>query len=175
MKNFGAYFLNPVIVRDAEAVGIYDALKLNAGDYKKDRLDIIDAINLTNYPTMGAHHIPLTATGDVLRVDVALDSAFPNGRPLMAGSNREQADVTDVLLSVLLTKGAMPISDGVNENDKNYLDVFPFLALPWNGFDEGHGDKIGTAAVATPTATPSTGGGTTTTVNPRDLPRPVFH
>ncbi len=174
VKNFGAYFLNPVIVRDAEAVGIYDALKLNAGDYKTDRLDIIDAINLTNNPTPGAHSIPLTATGDVLRVDVATDSAFPNGRPLMAGSNREQADVTDVLLSVLLTKGAMPISDGVNENDKNFLDDFPFLALPWNGFDEGHGDKIGTA-VATPTATPTTGGGPTTKVNPRDLPRPVFH
>lgn len=153
VKNFGAYFLNPVIVRDAEAVGIYDLLKLPADDYKTDRLDIIDAINLTNYPTKGAHHIPLSATGDVLRVDLALDSAFPNGRPLVGGTDREQADVTDVLLSVLLTKGAVPVTDGVNANDKQFLDAFPYLALPWEGFAEGHGDKIGASPAPSPAPT----------------------
>lgn len=141
VKNFGAYFLNPVIVRDAEAVGIYEALGVDPTRFKSERLDIIQTINLANIPTEGAHSIPLEATGDVLRVDVAVDSSFPNGRSLVGGAeaNMEQADVTDVLLSLLLTGLAAPISDGVSANDKAYLTEMPYLALPWEGFSEGHG------------------------------------
>jgi hypothetical protein len=143
VPNFGAYFLNPVIVRDAEAVGIYNALSVpqaTVDALKSNRLDVIDTINLTNFPTAGAHAIPLSATGDVLRVDLGLDSAFPNGRPIPGPApNKEGSDVTDVLLSVLLAKGTLPVSDGVNSNDKNYLTTFPYLPLPWEGFSEGHG------------------------------------
>ncbi len=144
VANFGGYFLNPVVVRDAEAVGIYAALGVPGSTIealKTNRLDIIETINLKNNPTPGAHTIPLEATGDVLRVDLGIDSGFPNGRPLTGGAapNKEQADVTDVLLSVLLAKGTLPVSDGVNSNDKPYLTTMPYLALPWEGFSEGHG------------------------------------
>ncbi len=144
VKNFGGYFLNPVIVRDAEAVGIYKALGVpqsTVDALKSSRLDIIETINLKDIPTPGAHQVPLTATGDVLRVDLGVDSGFPNGRPLAYGAapNKEQADVTDVLLSVLLAKGTLPVSDGVNSNDKPFLTEMPYLALPWEGFSEGHG------------------------------------
>lgn len=139
VAHFGAYFLNPVAVRDAEAVGIYAALGADPTPFKSNRTDILDVINLKDIPTPGAHHIPLAATGDVLRVDLATDSAFPNGRPLVPGTNHEQADVTDVLLSLVLTKLQVPISDGVDHNDATFLNDFPFLALPWQGFDQGHG------------------------------------
>jgi hypothetical protein len=139
VANFGAYFLNPVLVRDAEAVGIYAALGLDPTPFKSNRTDIIDVINLKDVPTAGAHDVPLSATGDVLRVDLATDSAFPNGRPLVPGTDHEQTDVTDALLSLILTKLQVPISDGVDHNDKAFLNDFPFLALPWQGFDEGHG------------------------------------
>jgi Domain of unknown function (DUF4331) len=140
VERFGAYFLNPVIVRDAEAVGIYTALGVpqsTVDALKSNRLDIIETINLK----ASGHNIPLTATGDVLRVDMGTDSGFPNGRPITGGSapNKEQADVTDVLLSVILAKGTLPVGDGVNSNDKPYLTTFPFLALPWEGFSQGHG------------------------------------
>jgi hypothetical protein len=144
VKNFAAYFLNPVIVKDAQAVGIYDALHADYTLFASNRLDIIDTINLKNIPTPGAHDIPLSATGDVLRVDLGIPSGFPNGRPIPndrgpAHQNEEQADVTDVLLSVLLTKGMIVVSDGVNHNDKPYLGDLPYLALPWEGFSQGHG------------------------------------
>lgn len=140
VANFGAYFLNPVIVRDAEAVGIYSALgvpQATVDALKHDRTDILDVINLK----ASGHDIPLSATGDVLRVDMGLDSAFPNGRSLegAAKPNQEPADVTDVLLSVLLSKGTLPVSDGVDANDKPYLTEFPYLALPWEGYAQGHG------------------------------------
>ena len=139
VANFGAYFLNPIVVRDAEAVGIYAALGVDPTPFKSNRTDILDVINLKDIPTAGAHQIPLSATGDVLRVDLATDSSFPNGRPLLPGTNREQADVTDVLLSLLLTGLSAPISDGVDNNDATFLTEFPFLALPWQGLDQGHG------------------------------------
>lgn len=140
VDNFGAYFLNPVVVRDAEAVGIYKALgvpQATVDALKHDRLDIIDTINLK----ASGHNIPLSATGDVLRVDLGMDSGFPNGRPIPYGAapNQEQADVTDVLLSVLLSKGTVNVSDGVDYNDKPYLTDLPYLALPWEGYSQGHG------------------------------------
>ena len=140
VANFGAYYLNPVIVRDAEAVGIYKALGVPqdvVDALKHDRLDIIDTINLK----ASGHDIPLSATGDVLRVDLGLDSRFPNGRPIPYGAapNKEQADVTDVLLSVLLSKGTVAVSDGAQSNDKPFQKQFPYLAVPHEGFQEGHG------------------------------------
>jgi hypothetical protein len=142
VQNFGAYFLNPVIVRDAEAVGIYKALNVpqeTIDALKSNRLDIIDTINLK----ASGHDIPLSATGDVLRVDIGTDSSFPNGRPIPGPKpNQEGADVTDVLLSVILAKGTLPVSDGVDHNDKAYLASFPYLALPWEGYSQGHGKLV---------------------------------
>lgn len=163
VTNFGAYFLNPVIVPDAEAVGIYAALGIPVTDaLRHNRTDIIDVISLaatgcTTYPKTKCHTVALGdgSTGDVLRVDLGLDPkmfGFPNGRSLTnaAHPNMEQVDVTDVELSLLL--GGIPalsascangnpplIQDHVDYNDKPFLDHFPWLALPWNGFSEGHG------------------------------------
>lgn len=132
VANFGAYVLNPVIVRDAKAVGIYDALGQDYNLFKDNRTDILDILNLGNKEITFA---------DVLRVDLAKDSAYPNGRPLVGGkaANQEQADVTDVLLSVILAKGMLTIADGVDYNDKNFLKDMPWLPLPHAGFDGGHG------------------------------------
>ena len=148
LANFAPYFLHPVAVRNAEAVGIYDELgvpdatveALKHGPDGMGRFDIIDAINLTDYPNVDAH--ALKTIGDVLRVDLGIDSAFPNGRSLVGGADpdQEQTDVTDVLLTVILSGGALPVSDNVNRNDRDFLASFPYLPLPHQGFDEGHGE-----------------------------------
>jgi hypothetical protein len=142
---FGGYFLNPVIVRDAEFAGFYAAggpLE-TCGDVntlKSNRLDIVDVINLTNIPSAGAHNIPLGSTGDVLRVDLGIPSGFPNGRPLVKGANTEQADVTDIELTLLLCPallGSGVVPDGVGANDATFKMTFPYLATPWEGFSAG--------------------------------------
>ena len=173
--NFGAYFLNPVVVPDYEAAcaatnafGLTPACNYKATDaLRHARTDIIDVISLAasgcaTYPTTKCHTFTSGAgaladgsIGDVLRVDLALDPTkygFPNGRALTyaAAPNKEQADVTDVELSLLLggvaalsangANGGPPaIQDGVEYNDKNFLPGFPWLALPWEGYSEGHG------------------------------------
>ncbi len=132
--NFGAYFLNPVVVRDAEAVGIYTALGADPTPFKSGRTDILDIISLNG----GGRTI--NTVGDVLRVDLGVDSQFPNGRAIPgSAANQEQVDVTDTLLTVILSGGAIAVSDGVDYNDKDFLTTFPFLALPHEGRSEGHG------------------------------------
>ncbi|MFO0758580.1 MAG: DUF4331 domain-containing protein [Byssovorax sp.] len=149
VQYFGAYFLNPVVVRDAEFAGLYDAANPDGvlssippmfpngiKDLKSNRLDIVDVINLKS----SGHNIPLAATGDVLRVDLGTASGFPNGRAIPSnGGNKEGADVTDVELSLILTGLKAPVPDGASANDKNFRATFPFLASPWEGFSEGHG------------------------------------
>lgn len=135
VQRFGAYFLNPVVVRDAEAVGIYGELGADpdALGLKFNRTDIPGTINLGN--------ADIKTIGDVLRVDMTKDSSFPNGRVIGGGkaANQNQADVTDVILSVVLSKGTVAITDNANHNDKDFLTEFPFLATPHEGFSGGHG------------------------------------
>ena len=141
VTNFGADVLYPVLVRDAEALGIYRALGVPQATVdtvlKGPRFDIITAINL-------GRPIPVAdgSTGDVITLDAAIDSSFPNGRRLGGGTapNRHQVNVNSVLLSLILAGNpAAGLAKGVEVNDKNFLDRFPFLAPAHQGLLQGHG------------------------------------
>jgi hypothetical protein len=140
VTNFGADILFPVLVRDAEALGIYAALGVppaTVTTLKGPRLDIINAINL-------GRPIPVADgfTADVLTLDVATDSSFPNGRRLGGGTapNRNQVNVNSVLISLIVAGNpAAGLAKGVEVNDKDYLDRFPFLAPAHQGLLQGHG------------------------------------
>jgi hypothetical protein len=140
VSNFGADILYPVLVRDAEALGIYAALGVPStavSMLKGPRLDIINAINLGRpIPVMDGF------TGDVITIDAAVDSMFPNGRRLGGGTapNRNQVNVNSVLISLIVAgdPGA-GLAKGVEVNDKDYLDRFPFLAPAHQGLLQGHG------------------------------------
>jgi Domain of unknown function (DUF4331) len=140
VTNFGADMLFPVLARDADALGIYAALGVSPGTVatlKGPRTDIISAINLSR-------PIPVAdgSTGDVITVDAAINSIFPNGRRLGGGAqpNSNQVNVNSVLLSLILAGDpAVGLARGVEVNDKDYLDRFPFLALAHQGLLQGHG------------------------------------
>ena len=138
---FGADILFPVLVRDAEALGIYAALGVPQATVdavlKGPRLDIIRTINL-NRPIPVADGF----TGDVLTIDAAIDSSFPNGRRLGGGTapNRNQVNVNSVLISLIVAGNAgAGLAKGTEVNDKDYLDRFPFLAPAHQGLLQGHG------------------------------------
>ena len=140
VTNFGADVLFPVLVRDIEALGIYKALGLpdsTVAKLKGPRLDIINAINL-------GRPIPVAdgSTGDVITLDAAIDSMFPNGRRIGGGTapNRNQVNVNSVLISLIAAGDpAAGLAKGVEVNDKDYLDRFPFLAIAHQGLLQGHG------------------------------------
>jgi hypothetical protein len=140
VTNFGGDILFPVLVRDAEVLGIYAALGVPAtavATLKGPRTDIINAINL-------GRPIPIAdgSTGDVLTLDAAIDSRFPNGRRLGGGPtpNRNQVNVNSVLISLIVAGNpSAGLAAGVEVNDKDYLDRFPFLAPAHQGLFQGHG------------------------------------
>jgi len=140
VTNFGADVLFPVLVRDAEALGIYKALGVPdaaVAGLKGPRFDIINAINL-------GRPIPVADgfTGDVITLDAAINSSFPNGRRMGGGTapNRNQVNVNSVLISLIVAGNpAAGLAKGVEVNDKNYLDRFPFLAPAHQGLFQGHG------------------------------------
>ena len=143
LKMFGAYFLNPTIVRDAEFAGFYAAggplaACVGAGGIdalKTNRTDIIDAINIKNFPTPNAHDIQ--SVGDVLRVDLGIENGdFPNGRRLIEGEPREP-DVVDIELGLLLCKLAALVPDGVDNSEVANKTTFPYQATPWESFSSG--------------------------------------
>ena len=156
---FGAYFLNPIIVRDAQFAGFYEAggplaACVPAGGLpalRTNRTDIIDAINIKDFPTAGAHAgaQEITSIGDVLRVDLGIaQSDFPNGRRLYEGQPTEP-DVVDIELTLLLCRlevlgslGAI-VPDGVSQAEVNNKTTFPYQATPWESFSSGiHGPPV---------------------------------
>jgi Domain of unknown function (DUF4331) len=156
VTRFGNDILYPVLVRDAEALGIYKALGVPASavtTLKGPRLDIINAINL-------GRPIPIAdgSTGDVITLDAAIDSAFPNGRRLGGGTapNRHQVNVNTVLVSLIVAgdPGA-GLAKGVETNDKDFLPRFPFLAPPHQGLLQGHGgiNSVSLPTIPDPTMT----------------------
>ena len=140
VTRFGADILFPVLVRDLEALGIYKALGVPASavtTLKGPRLDIINAINL-------GRPIPIAdgSTGDVITLDAAVDSSFPNGRRLGGGTapNKHQVNVNTVLISLIAAGDpAAGLAKGVEVNDKDFLPRFPFLAPAHQGLLQGHG------------------------------------
>jgi hypothetical protein len=140
VTNFGNDILYPVLVRDADALGIYKALGVPdsaVATLRGPRLDIISAINL-------GRPIPVAdgSTGDVITIDAALDSKFPNGRRMGGGTapNRNQVNVNSVLISLIVAGDPNAgLAKGVETNDKDYLDRFPFLAPAHQGLLQGHG------------------------------------
>jgi hypothetical protein len=144
VKNFASYFLKPVIVRDANALGFYgtggpfNGCPGGFDQYKENRMDILTVIT-TNQ--IAPHSI--TAIGDVLRVDLGIASAFPNGRKVNKGTNKEE-DVTDIELSLLFcglnAPWASGVPDGVDTNDATFKMTFPYLAAPWEGSRKGKGE-----------------------------------
>lgn len=153
---FGAYFLNPVVVRDAEFAGFYASsppgpllaclTNYAGGDidvFKTGRLDIVDTINIKDFPSAGAHDIPLSATGDVLRVDLGLQGTdFPIGRRLPLSG--QEADVTDAILTLALcgleglADGAV-VPDGVGSaGDVATKNQFPYSNKPHESFENGN-------------------------------------
>lgn len=140
VTNFGADVLYPVLVRDADALGIYAALGVppaTVATLKGPRADIINAINLGRpIPVQDGY------TGDVITLDAAIDSSFPNGRRLGGGTqpNMHQVNVNSVLISLIVAGNpAAGLGKGVEVNDKDFLDRFPFLAPAHQGLLQGHG------------------------------------
>ena len=152
LKNFGKYVLEP------ELAAVLNALfDINAPE--KDRTDIVQAL-LQGLPGLNQQRknplpidtlklnlgTPPAATENRFGVIGGDNAGFPNGRRL-------GDDVVDIELQVVagFLKGNMvPLGDGVDRNDRDFLTTFPYLASPTSGFDSNPSNRFEPAHPATP-------------------------
>lgn len=144
---FGAYFLNPMLVRDAEFAGFYAgggplATFAPSSQWATNRTDILSVINLDDIPAANDHSLTLPNTGDVLRVDLGIPQGnFPNGRRLLYGNGPvTEADVVAIELSLILTGNpAAGVDDGVTQvgDGGTIKPTFPYMNTPWESFSAG--------------------------------------
>lgn len=133
VSNIAGYLLNPILVRDAQAINFYatggplegtscDTAQTHGSALESGRMDIVNVINLSNSG--------ITSIGDVLRVNLGAASGYPNGRLLTDPT-------TDVILGLVLcgasNAGALVGAAGPTANETPFEVTFPYLAAPWEG------------------------------------------
>jgi hypothetical protein len=148
--------------RDAELYGQFVtqpelAAVLNAlfgvGAPETDRTDIVQAL-LQGIPGLNEHKGKFAGTPvDTLKLNLGIDptpmpdrfgviggdnAGFPNGRRL-------GDDVVDIELQVIagfLVGNPVPLGDGVDGDNKGFLNQFPYLNEPDSGFDSNPGQFV---------------------------------
>jgi hypothetical protein len=143
--NYGSYVLEP------ELAAILNAL-FGVGAPETDREDLL--VLLTGIEGVNQHSGRFAGTPvDTLKVNLGTEpsaspdrfgviggdlAGFPNGRRL-------EDDVVDISLQVVagfLVGNEVPLGDGVDVNDKEFLSEFPYLAGPDSGFESDPSNRI---------------------------------
>src|SRR5262249_27985680 len=115
----GDRILNPLLVNELANIGFYGAT--DPTPFRHSRTDLLDAFEAKNIPTAGVHTGVPAST--MLRLDPAVNSAWPNGRKVTD-------DTTDAMLTLIATKGTSTVTDNVVANDNPPLATFPWAPLP---------------------------------------------
>jgi hypothetical protein len=116
------------------------------GAPEKDRTDLVQAI-LTGIPGLNQIDKANPTPTDTLKINLGIPPAqtpnrfgvlggdmagFPNGRRL-------EDDATDIYVQLaggFLKGNKLPAGDGVDQNDKPFLETFPYQASPSDGFNQ---------------------------------------
>jgi Domain of unknown function (DUF4331) len=169
-KNYGKYVLTPELA--AVLNKLFPGL-VNAPE--KNRTDIVQAV-LQGVPGLNA--FPGAAgknATDTLKINLGTPpSAAPKRLGVLAGDTagypngrRLTDDVVDIDLQVVagaLQGNMVPLGDGVNQNDVQFLSAFPYVAPPKPGAnpDAGFGSQLKAIdngnGTSTPPAFSATGG-----------------
>jgi hypothetical protein len=151
---YGKYVVKP------ELAAILNALfKINAPE--DNRTDIVQAL-LQGIPDLnqldpGKDPLPT----DTLKINLGVPpAANPNRFGVLAGDTagfpngrRLEDDVVDIELQVVagfLKGNKVPLGDGVDKNDKEFLSFFPYLPNPDSGFDSAPSTRIEPSHSPTP-------------------------
>jgi hypothetical protein len=169
--NYGKYVLEPEL---AKVLNILFPGQVNAPE--KNRTDIVQAVlqgvpGLNAFPGAAGKNAtdtlkinlgtPPSASPDRLGVLAGDNAGYPNGRRLTD-------DVVDIDLQVVagaLKGNKVPLGDGVNQNDVQFLSEFPYVAPPKPGAnpDAAYGSQLKAIdngnGTSTPPAYSATGGG----------------
>ena len=138
LGNFGKYVLSPELAKVLNI--LYPGLNVP----ETNRTDIVTAL-LTGLPglTRIAPNAPPT---DTLKINLGTTpssspnrfgviggdaTGFPNGRRLAD----DVVDIAERVVGGVLVGNPLPLGDGVDQNDKPFLEAFPYVAAPTSGID----------------------------------------
>ena len=115
---------NPAVATALIPTGLKDAYNRTrpVNDAKNFAGDIVASLNAFGTSEDNIGILASVAVPDMLTINTAADSGFPNGRTL-------SDDVIDIILGLVLNNP--DIGDAVDANDTEFSDTFPFLADPW--------------------------------------------
>jgi hypothetical protein len=145
-KRYGAFVVEPELAK------IMNAL-FNVNAPETDRTDIVQALlqGLPGLNQLAPGKNPLPT--DTLKINLGVPAAeTPNRFGVLAGDNagfpngrRLEDDVVDIELQVVagfLKGNKVPLGDGVDQNDKQFLPTFPYVAPPVSGFDSDPSNRV---------------------------------
>lgn len=157
------YLLTPEFAKQINALTdeiLPVKLPLKLGAPETDRTDLVEVF-LTG--VKGLNQIDKTnpLPTDTLKINMGVPPArtpnrfgllggdragFPNGRRL-------EDDATDIFVQLLggfLKNNKLSAGDGVDQNDKPFLDTFPYQAAPTSGFEQVVGRRVEPPHLPTP-------------------------
>jgi hypothetical protein len=138
-ENYGQFVLNPQLARVMNAL-------FGLGVKETGRTDIVQAL-LQGIPGLNQQTgkpvdtlkvnlgTPPTASPSRFGVLASDLAGFPNGRRLTDDVVDIELRVVEGILLDPPDKRSFPLGDGVDQNDKAFLDHFPYVAAPTSGFD----------------------------------------
>jgi hypothetical protein len=142
------------------AIGVPLKLPLKLDAPETDRTDLVEVF-LTGMPGLNQIDKTNPAATDTLKLNMGVPPArtpnrfgviggdragFPNGRRL-------EDDATDIFVQLLagfLKNNKLSAGDGVDQNDKGFLDTFPYQASPTSGFAQAVGRRVEPPHLPTP-------------------------
>ena len=145
-KQFEKYYSSPILA------AVLQKLYPQFGPFKQTgRTDLVAVLGTglaspkLNYtgPTFADElrlnlSIPPTAADKVSNLGVIGGdlAGYPNGRRL----NDDVIDISERVVAGELVGHKLPLGDGVDGNDVKNLNVFPYVAAPFSGYADTHGD-----------------------------------
>ena len=163
------YLLTPEFARQINALpaellrnetGLPIALPVKLNVPETDRTDLVDVF-LKGIGGLNQIDKTNPVATDTLKINMGVPPArtpnrfgllggdragFPNGRRL-------EDDATDIFVQLLggyFKDNKLSAGDGVDQNDKPFLDTFPYQAAPTSGFEQNVGSRIEPPHLPTP-------------------------
>jgi len=157
------FLLQPELARQINALPndllpVKLPIKLNAPE--SDRTDLVTAL-LTGMPGLNQIDKANPRPTDTMKINMGIPPAqtpnrfgviggdragFPNGRRL----EDDEVDIIIQLAGGFLKGNKLAAGDGVDQNDKPFLDHFPYQAAPTSGFDQAVGRRVEPPHLPTP-------------------------
>jgi len=136
------FFLEPEFAKQINSL----QAPVGLGAPEKDRTDLVDTL-LKGIPGLNQIDKANPVPTDTLKLNLGtMPSQTPNRFGVIGGDNagfpngrRLEDDVVDIYVQLFggFMKGnKLPAGDGVDQNDKAFLDTFPYQAAPTGGFQQ---------------------------------------